>query len=440
MQQVFPIKISCAVLAAALAACATAAPKQAAKPAAKQPAQPTVVELEFVQQLGADKGEQLAKLVERFNEANPNIKVTLSDRDWTEGKQPALILPTQEGEDRLISTKRYKPLWDVMRGAGLPLKTFPVLKMVTPTPVNSKGRLEALPVALSTPVLFYNKDALAKAGLDPNNVPKTWMDWQAAMGKIYASGNTCPFTTVQPAWILIENTSAWNNQPFVSMNGKQEALAANGLIQVKHLAMMSSWYKARYLQVFGRGDEALEPFAKGACAVLTAPSDDYPTLQRMASFDIGVAPFPFHGDAYGAPQNTVADGSSLWIGAGKTAAEYKAAAKFVNFWLTPETQVEWQVNAGYLPLNTAGALATGSKLLSDKLLAQQIAIEELTNKPVSIASTASTYGRRAGVRRILDEEIESVWANKKPAKQALDDAVNRARAGEDGCCRATVRP
>ena len=31
-----------------------------------------------------------------------------------------------------------------------------------------------MPFNSSTPVLFYNKDAFKKAGLDPNKPPKTW--------------------------------------------------------------------------------------------------------------------------------------------------------------------------------------------------------------------------------------------------------------------------
>ena len=32
------------------------------------------------------------------------------------------------------------------------------------------------------------------------------------------------------------------------------------------------------------------------------------------------------------------------------------------------------------------------------------------------------------VRAIVEEELEAVWADKKPAKQALDDAVERGNA------------
>jgi sn-glycerol 3-phosphate transport system substrate-binding protein len=143
-----------------------------------------------------------------------------------------------------------------------------------------------------------------------------------------------------------------------------------------------------------------------------------------------VSSYPYHDDAYGAPQNTWADGPALWVAAGRSALEYKLAAAFIRFWLAPQNQVDWQVNAGYLPLSAAGLLTTqSSTLLKDELLAQRIAIAQLTFKPVSGFSAASAYGHRAGVRRVLAEEMEAVFADKKPSKQGLDDAVLRIRSG-----------
>ena len=122
------------------------------------------------------------------------------------------------------------------------------------------------------------------------------------------------------------------------------------------------------------------------------------------------------------------DGSTLWVAAGKKADEYRLVAKFVDFLLTPESQVEWQRYGGYLPLNRAGLLASSSELLKSDLVNVRTAIAELTHKPVTSSSRASRYAERADVRRILDEELENLWAGRKPAKAALDDAAARSRA------------
>lgn len=410
---------------------AFAAPKKpAAKVEAHQVADASVTEIELVHSLGADKGVQLQKMVDRFNAGTSGPKIIVRERAWNDGAMPHLmILGERDLGGFLSGPQRYRPLYQVMKDAGVKVDTLRAPSMMTPTPLDSANRLVALPVALSTPVMFYNKDAFKEAGVDAEKAPKTWQELQAVLGKLVAAGQSCPYTTTQPAWILVENMSAWHNEPVVA-EGKKASLAINGMLPVKHVAMLSSWYKARYLHLFGRDEEAIEHFTKGECAVLTAASGAWPTLQRQAGFNVGVATLPYHEDYYGAPQNTLADGPAMWIAAGKKPAEYKAVARFVDFWLTGESQVEWQRNAGYLPLNRAGLLASESRLLSSDLANIRIGVQQLTHKPVTSVSKASAYPQRAVVRRIVEEELESVWDDKKPSKLALDTAVARSRTVE----------
>ncbi|MBS0348505.1 MAG: extracellular solute-binding protein [Proteobacteria bacterium] len=434
----FPMNIlSRSALVAAFGALCVSPVMAAAKsqPAAKPQASPraasadvAVKEVELVHSLGADKGEQLQKLVDRYNASNPAVKVVVRERRWNDGALPdMMILGERDLPGFLAGAPRYRPLHQVMKEAGERFETLKAPSMMTPTPLDSANRLVALPVGLSTPVMFYNKQAFRDAGVDPDSAPKTWQALQKTLGQLVAHGATCPYTTAQPAWILVENMSAWHNEPVVS-EGKKASLTINGMLEVKHVAMLSSWVKARYLHLFGREDEATERFAKGECAVLTAPSAAFPTLQRQAGFEVGVATLPYHEDYYGAPQNTLADGPALWIGAGKKPAEYKAVARFVSFWLSSESQVEWQRTAGYLPLNRAGLLASESRLLAGDLAAIRIGVQQLSHKPVTSVSRASSYPQRAAVRRIIEEELESVWEDRKPSKLALDTAVARSRA------------
>ncbi|GAB2901926.1 hypothetical protein GCM10027046_33720 [Uliginosibacterium flavum] len=387
--------------------------------------------IELSSQLGADKGIELAALVERFNAQSKFGRITLTDRSVGQGAQAQLtIIADADDEAALLASRRFKPLWQVMKDAGEPMQTLPVPRYLVPSMLDSAGKVQALPVGLSSPVVFFNKDALRKAGADMSTLPKNWNEWQDVLGKLNQSGVACPMTVSQPVSTLLENASAWNNQAFVVGAGKNEQIAVNGLVQVKHIAKMSTWYKSRYLHYFGRAGEGEDHFTSGECAVLVGPSAAFPSLVRSSAFPIGVSSYPYHDDAYGAPQHTWADGPALWVASGRSALEYKLAASFVRFWLTPQNQVDWQVNAGYLPLSSAGLVATqSSKLLKDELLAQRVAIDQLTFKPTSAFSAASSYGHRAGVRRVLAEEIEAIFADKKPSKQGLDDAVARIRSG-----------
>lgn len=410
---------------------ALAAKGKSPSPAAARAGQdktPRCVGLELAHDLGAETGARLGELVARFNEGSKDCQILVADRGWKEGPLPPLAILGGESEERLLAgTPRYRPLHEVMKSSGEALLTLRPPAFMTRRPVDAQGRLLALPVALSTPVLYYNRDAFRKVGLNPDQAPGTWFDLQQALGTLIDAGQPCPYTVANPSQVIVENTSAWHNEPTAVKRGKGEALSINGMLQIKHLAMMASWYRARYLQIFGRGIEAQGRFESGECAVIAAPSSSWHGLKRQANFDIGVAPLPYHDDYPGAPQNTLAEGSSLWVAAGRTPAEYKTIARFVRFWLEPDNQVAWQRDTGYLPLSRTGVLvAQQSSVLKDELESVRVALSQLSRKPATEASSASALAGRSAVRNILDEELEAVWADRKPAKEALDTAVTRA--------------
>ena len=124
-------------------------------------------------------------------------------------------------------------------------------------------------------------------------------------------------------------------------------------------------------------------------------------------------------------QNTLADGASLWVGGGYNKAEYKVAAKFVNYLLTPEVQVQLAGVYGQLPLTQAARLALKSKALRDRVQTLEVAYTSMKG-----AGDSSTLRISAidPVRIILDEELEKVWEDKVSPKEALDTAVARGNA------------
>ena len=97
----------------------------------------------------------------------------------------------------------------------------------------------------------------------------------------------------------------------------------NGLPQVKHVAMMATWIKSGYYRNFGRRDEASTKFKSGECAMITTDSREVDNFRDVIGVELGVAPLPFHDDIFGGRQHTMADGASLWAGAGYSKAQYK---------------------------------------------------------------------------------------------------------------------
>ena len=379
----------------------------------------TPVSVELAHQLDEVQAERLEPLVESFNSQHKDVQVRLVRR--VEGDAPRqLNLVTRDEHARFMASKAsFKPLHEVMREAKVPFDAAKLAPELRDSLVNAMGQLFALPLAFSTPVLFINKEAFRKAGLDPESPPKTWADTQDAAGKLVAAGSQCAYTTSWPAWILIDNISAWNG---ADVNDAKGNLAFNSLLQVKHVAMMATWYKAKYFSYFGRRDEADRRFANGECGMLTSSSALFASLSGTSKLEVGVSTLPYHDDVRGAPQNTLADGSSLWVANGLKPAETKGVAKFVNYVLGPEVQIGLTLAGGFLPMTSVARTAAGSKLLQADLDGLQVAYDQLKGKT---SAPTVRVSQLEGVRRIVEEELESVWANRKPAKEALDHAVQR---------------
>ena len=382
----------------------------------------TPVQLELSHRLDEVRAERLLPLIDSFNKENKDVQVTLVRRG--EGDAPKqLNLVTREEYSRFVANKsKFKPLHEVMREAKEKFDASKLSPELRDGLTDAKGQLFALPVAFSTPVLYVNKALFRKAGLDPENPPKTWFEAQEAAGKLADAGSNCPFTTSWPVQVFIDNVSAWNGAEVNDAKGK---LAFNGLAQVKHIAMMATWYKSKYFSYFGPKDEADNRFAKGECGMLTSSSSLFASFNENKSLEVGVSPLPYHDDVYGAPKNTLADGSSLWLASGMKPAEIKGAAKFVNYVLGPEVQIGLTLAGGYLPMTPVARAAASTKLLGADLGGLKIAYAQLQGKGVSPKVRVAQIEQ---VRQIVEEELETVWADKKPAKEALDSAVERGNA------------
>lgn len=378
------------------------------------------VNIEFSHLLDEARAERLEPLIERFNSQQKEAHITLVRR--VAGDSPKQInLVTPDEQARFTAQKsRFKPLHEVMKAAKEPFDAGRLSPELRAGLTDAKGQLIALPLAFSTPVLYINKAAFRKAGLNPEIPPKTWQEMQDMAGRLVESGERCPFTTSWPVWIFIDNISAWNG---VEVGDAKGAPAFNGLVQVKHVAMMASWHKAKYFHSFGHRDEADRRFANGECAMLTSSSALFASLADGKSVEAGVSSLPYHDDVYGAPKNTLADGASLWVSGDLKPAEMKGVAKFVNYLLGPEVQVNLTLASGFLPVTPVARAAARSHLLQSSLVGLQVAYNQLQGKSVL---PKLRVAQMEPVRNILEEELDAVWANRKPAKEALDSAVTRA--------------
>jgi sn-glycerol 3-phosphate transport system substrate-binding protein len=377
-------------------------------------------EIDLSHQLDEERAERLEKLVERFNAQQKEYQVRLVRR--VQGDAPKdLNLVTREEQARFVAAKaNFKPLHQVMKEANLPLdggKLAPELRVglsdAPGKPLCAAGR------AVHPGAVHPTRPPSARPASTRTSRQRPGLKRSRRPTNCSTPAAPAPTTTSWPAWVHIDNLSSWNGVEVADAKGK---LNFNGLVQVKHTAMLTTWAKARFFIYFGRRDEADNRFAAGECGMLTTSSSFYGTLHEKGKLDTGVSALPYHDDVPGTPQQTLAGGASLWVGAGQKPAEYKGVAQFVNFLMEPDLQVELSAAAGFLPMTSAARAAAGSKLLKADVAGLNVAYKQLQGPGALRTLRVSEIER---VRIIAEEELEAAWAGKTPAKQALDVAVQR---------------
>jgi sn-glycerol 3-phosphate transport system substrate-binding protein len=392
-------------------------------------------------------GVELDRLVARFNASQNDYRVVsffqgpydavlADDIELRKGtpRSPHIVQVQDAATAEMMRSGTSLPLWHLM-----PDSNARYLPAVSAYFADEEGRLLALPFNISTPVLYYNRDAFREAKLDPSKPPRTWYEMPAVLGTLLESGRSCAFTTTWPSWVLMETMSVWHNQAFATHhNGMADGparLAFNTRLMVRWISMLSSWRKSGYFTYSGRNDEAEARFASGECAVLTASSASYDRLREAAQFDFGVAQLPYYDDFDDAPQNTLAGGSGLWVIAGLPVAEYRGVARFLAYLSSIDVQAFWHQRTGYVPLTAAAYELSRRQGFYRGHPEHEIAVRQLLLKQPTDDSRGIRLGELRRIRGIIHEELEAVWSGAKPPLEALDTAVRRGNVLLDDAAR-----
>jgi len=406
------------------------------------PAAQAQTEIQWWHSMGGTLGEKLNALATKFNASQKDYKVvpvfkgsypesmTAAMAAFRAGNAPHLLQVFEVGTATMMAAKgAIVPVSKVMADAKEPFNPKAYLPAVAGYYTDSKGNMLSFPFNSSTVVLYINRDAFKKAGLNPDQVPRTWKEMNAAALQLKVRGQECVYTSGWPSWMHIENFSAWHNVPIGTkengMAGMDTVFSINSPLHVRHLTMLGDMSKKGLFTYAGRTNQAEAKFASGECAMLTSSTGAQGNFRANAKFDWSVNFIPYHNDVQGAPQNSIIGGASVWVMSGKKADDYKGVAKFFAFLSTPEIQMEWHTGTGYVPITMAAYEMTRKSGFYDKNPGADIAVKQLTNKPPTANSKGLRFGNFVQGREVIEEEMEGVFAGKKDAKTALDDAVNR---------------
>lgn len=402
-----------------------------------------VTELQWWHAMTGGNNDVIVKLANDFNASQSEYKVVPTYKGgyadtmnagiaaFRAGNAPHIMQVFEVGTATMMAaTGAVKPVHVLMKEAGEKFDPGAYLSAITGYYSTSKGEMLSFPFNSSSTVMWINKDAFKKAGLDPNAPPKTWPEVFEAAKKLKAAGHpTCGFSNAWVTWVNVEQLSAWHNVPLATkangLDGFDTVLNFNGPLHLKHLEHLVELQKDKTYDYSGRTNTGEGRFTSGECPIFLTSSAFFGNVKANAKFDFGAVPMPYYPDQKGAPQNSIIGGASLWVMGGKKPEEYKGVAKFFTFLSDTDRQVEIHKASGYLPITKAAYAKTKASGYYKDAPYLETPLLELTNKEPTENSRGLRLGNMVQLRDVWAEEFESALAGKKSAKEALDAAVNR---------------
>ncbi|TCC39895.1 ABC transporter substrate-binding protein [Kribbella sindirgiensis] len=140
---------------------------------------------------GKDTSGNLTNQVAAWNSQHPEEKVTVSELPESADQQRAQMIQNAQIKSDAFSVLNLDVVWTAEFAANrwvtqLPEDQFPDLGKLLPSTVDTakyRDKLYAVPVTSDGGLLYYRKDLLDKAGVQP---PKTWAEMKAACDKVKA--------------------------------------------------------------------------------------------------------------------------------------------------------------------------------------------------------------------------------------------------------------
>lgn len=386
--------------------------------------------IEFWHAFSGNNGDTVDELAAKFNESQSDYEIVpVYTGNYNEGTQKltaAIAGKTAPGLVMLEIT-RYGLFAD--RGALEPLQPFidtagaGWTEQIRPFALEASkylGESYVIPFNVSTPVMYYNKDLFAEAGLDPDQPPKTW-DELLEMGQkltVIKEGETSQWgISPPPQWVrwAMTNQAAggWvdpvDNSVQIDMEGSVKAYQfAADWVNVHGVASSEAALDDKL---------ADEYFITGRAAIEFDSTGSLTRQLADASFDLGVAPLPCD-VVCAAPIG----GATLGIVSSAEQTVKDGAWEFIRFATTAETSAFVFVRTGYLPI-IKGAIDTD--------LAQERIAEHpeylIANNQLEIAFARARPPAMPAIRSEEPAVWDTIVLQQQSAEDALKEFANTMR-------------
>jgi sn-glycerol 3-phosphate transport system substrate-binding protein len=299
------------------------------------------------------------------------------------------------------------------------------------------GTLWALPFNVSSQVLYYDQNALTKAGLDAANPPTNLAQLRAAAQKIVSSGTAKYGMSLKETASTFELLMALDGQPVLNKNngrsGRASAVTFDNAAGKSIFTWWSNMLDNRLAQATSStAYDNLLAIGSGIAPMTLDTSASLGTILQVlsggqyANVKLGVGPIP-------SPSSKPVKSGGIFIGGAglyiveKSAATQDAAWQFIKFLTGPAQQATWAADSGYVPVrkssvNLAPLAATWAKVPGYK-----VPYKQLLASPANPATAGYVAGAANEIDQSILNALESLSSGTSP-DQALASAASAANA------------
>lgn len=378
-------------------------------------------------------GATVKELVADFNKTHPNIEVVAKynpdmykgltqnlQAAMASGKNPDVVQMGYSYLNYAAENFKYTDLNDAFKQAGDPnFMKDNFLPNVLELAQTDDGKQIGLPYSVSVPVLYYNPEIFAAAGLDSENPPKNWKEVAEAAKVIKEKTGNMGF-------FMQEYADNWTQQALIESNGGAMLKKVDG----KTVAAFDTPEAAEAYQVIadmvkdGSGlhatnEEGFQAYLSGKLGMVCTTIGKRANFEKSAKFPVKAAPFPvFEGKELKVP----AGGNFLMIFS-KDKEKEKAAVEFIKYLESPEALAKWSTGTGYLPPRKGVAEdPKGFKKIVDENKNIQTALAMMP-KVVKWASFSGANGLQA--EQLLIDARDIILSGKQSAADALHQTAEK---------------
>lgn len=384
--------------------------------------------------MGGALGETVNEIAEKFNASQDDYTITPVFKGTYEetltagiaafraGEQPNVMQVFDAGAATVIGAKGATvPVQDLLSDNGIDFNIEDYIAGVRYFYADSDGKMIGMPFNSSTPIMYYNMDALAAAGVEP---PKTWEEFQSTTAPALKDAGYIPLSQSHLPWIFTENFHSRHNLPFATNNngydGTDTQILVNNDAIKAHFTAVSEWKENGMFEWYGTGwGDNQTPFEEGKVAIWLGSSGSFGGLSKKdLPFEFSATLLPYWESVTTEPTQTFIGGASLFAMAGKSAEENKATAEFFRFLTSPEIQYFWHAETGYVPITNAAYDLAKSDGHYDRAPAAEVGIQQL-----SLPGGDNTKGYRMGfyvqIRDVMNREYGRILTGETSVEDAF---------------------